>query len=182
VEKHYGVDWLSIAEIPDGMQRVRIPKLRVPWQPQIHTDRSVEVENVTALITLYNRLAEHSPELGRLVVEGNPLKPAALMFVPDRASRNSASPVKVKAFSLARILKSHWSDLRQDISQAQDRAMIFAEEKSTMSVVEGNASIHEETRLLVATGSEAFVDMVESIAAAYTGRPQSFDNAIPGSN
>jgi hypothetical protein len=168
VEKHFNVDWRSIAEIPDQMKyAVRIPKLRVPWQQQIHKDRPAEAENVTALITLYNRLAEHRPELGTLVVEGDPLKPSAVMFVPDKTSRNAQSTFKVRAFSLGRIPESDWAKLRHDIAEAYSRAMEFALQTGAALAMQGSVSIHEDTRLIVATGSEIYVDMVGSIVEAH---------------
>jgi hypothetical protein len=168
VEKYYGADWSSIAEIPGEMKyAVRIPKLRVPWQQRIYKNRSAEVENVNALITLYNRLAEHRPELGTLVVEGDPLKPSAVMFVPDQTWRKAQSSFKVRAFSLGQIPKSDWAKLRQDIAEAHSTAMDFAQQTGASFTMQGDVNIHESTRLLVATGSETYVDMVGSIVEAY---------------
>ncbi len=164
VEKQFKVDWLSVASIPSEMDKVQVPKLRLTARP---TTRLAARE----LVNLYNRLAERSPQLGTLVVDGNDAKPSFVMLVPNPAWGLEQPKIKVKAFTvwgLSDILKQK---LEQDIDRAREEAMDYTAVRRGSPVafrsLAGRVAIHKDTDLLVAIGPESYVNMVELIVAAY---------------
>lgn len=169
------VDWRSVANIPTEMANVQIPKLRFnpgsvgPSQPRA----GGESGPLAALVSLYNQLGEQKPELGRLIVKGELRKPSVVVFVPDKAAVDIESKIKVKAFSIYEIDKADRAKLQTDIDRARGEAMISAahlRRSAGIRNLEGSVAMHEDTSLLVATGPESFVEMVESIVNAYQER------------
>ena len=190
VEKQCNVNWSEVADIPAQMQNVRIPALRIdqesirsilthpdPRQGQpaglnpfagsgiLSEHRATPLQ---AVVVLYNHLGDMKPELGRLVVEGDLAKPSVVMFIPG----NTREPpeTKVKAFPLKGILEKDWDKLEQDILMAQ---------KEWYNTFNGDApaprttvEIHRATSLIVATGPAPFMEMVESMVAAYRENAQ----------
>ncbi len=193
IEKRYQVDWLSIASIPAELGDVRVPRLRIPdgllalgleqggasgaafdaMQIAQGGDSNPFAAKLWGIVTLYNRLAEHEPQLGTLVVEADPFhpeKPYAVMLVPDKRSASAQDHLRIKAFPLRGIPESQWSKLEEDIARAKDVAAGVSQRGETafaIQVLKGVAQIHRETNLLVAYGPESFVEMVDSIVAAY---------------
>ena len=167
VEKDYQVDWLSIADIPDELRQVRVPKLRIP-----RTGRGPEWQGeVCHLVPLYNELTEQNPQLGKLVVLGAPWKPSAVMLVPRSASAGAQVQLKVKAFSLTAIHPSDWKRVERDIEEARNDALGYGNRSgnggATALAIQGTVSIHKDTKLLVAVGTEGYLEMVESVVAAH---------------
>jgi hypothetical protein len=128
------------------------------------------------LVDFYNRLGEKKPELGMLVVEGGVspftfvvgyLKPSVVMLVPDKASAQGQPQIKVKAFSVRGVPEKDWDKLNEDIAIAQDEGRFYAERQLRRSVQPGQVSLHKASSLLVATGPESYIEMVESIVSAY---------------
>ena len=174
VDEHYKVDWRSIAQIPDEMRYVQVPKLRIPGQA--HPPRPGEPprpDELTALVVLYHRLAERNPQLGNLVVEGDPRQPSVVMFVPEKTSATAQPQVKVKAFSLKGIPEKEWARLSKDIELTRDEGMQYEHVRQYQAgsrskpTLDGRVSIHNDTGLLVAIGAEPYVEMVESIVAVH---------------
>lgn len=171
VEEHFKVDWLSIAYIPDEMQRVEIPKLRLmPNSLGYH----VTGNQVTQLVDLYNRLAERSPQLGNLVVQGDPSKPAVVMLVPNQTWEKEQPKIKVKAFPVWELSDALKEKLAREIDRAGMEALEYAAGRRAVQVafssLEGSVAMHKDTGLLVAMGPDSYVDMVESIVAAFRGQ------------
>jgi hypothetical protein len=185
------VDWLSIADMPEEMINgpVVVPKLRfdltfmlldgrLSWTRHTASGSDEGMllilqvrDNLKNLVTLYNRLGHERPELGQLLVDGNLDKPSVVMIVPDKSASATQPEIKVKAFSLAGIPEKSLASLQEDIRRAQEQAEDYSH-RYGRGIGRGWVSIHEVTHLLVATGSEAYVQMVESVVEAYRPKDQ----------
>jgi hypothetical protein len=169
VQKKFKVDWSSVAEIPEGMESIQIPKFRIDIVSEISRD----YQPLKEIVRLYNKLGDEKTELGKLIVEPeyNPANPSIVMFVPQKSPVRQPAEIKVKAFPLRRILKEDWKKIREDILRASEEAMSFdghiGVKYGTRSTIVGDVGIHEDTSVLVAYGTPSFVDMVESIVAAH---------------
>ncbi len=184
VQDQYKVDWVSVAEIPREMADAQIPRLRINQDSLGPILRRTGGEGglLEALVSLYNQLGEQKPELGRLIVKGDLAKPSVVMFVPDKAVTDTPPKVKVKAFSIFGINEAERAKLQTDIDQATQEAMKYAARlrgSTGLSNLEGTVAIHNETSLLVATGPESFVDMVESIVNACLAKERARNPAVP---
>jgi hypothetical protein len=173
VQEQYKVDWSSVSDIPKEMADVHIPRLRISQTYSFAaTGLSREEygnESLKQLLSLYNQLGEQRPELGRLVVKGDLTKPSVVMFVPDKAATDAQPKVKVKAFSILGLSDAQRVKLQEDIRGAKEEALEYASRlhsSSSLQSMVGIVWMHNDTSLLVATGSESFVDMVESIVTA----------------
>jgi len=169
VEKCYQADWLSVAHIPEEMDSIQLPMLRVPrygWPPP-SGGPSIQGE-LAALVSLYNSLSEREPQFGTLVVMGDLQKPSVVRLVPNKAD---GPQVRVKAFPIQRIPEQDWKKLDQDISNARNEAVDYASTirkgSATAGLLHGTVKFHSDTKLLIAVGSDAYVEMVESIVAAH---------------
>ncbi len=189
VQNQFKVDWKSVADVPRLMADVRIPRLRIGPESMASSAGAGgggltwpgpgvpgaipgarpggEVNPLWTLVSLYNRLGEQRPELGRLVVEGDLAKPSVVMFVPDKNAANSQPEFKVKAFSIKEIRRPEWRRLVETIKVANDEAMARSQNTRDAQLVRGSVRLHEDTSLLVANGTPAYVDMVESMVAAF---------------
>ncbi len=180
VEKEFKVDWLSVADIPREMDHVRVPQFRIDFktpdavqgQPP-RTSLPLEVR-LMRLIAFYNRMAQEKPELGKLFVDPEPImsvKPSVVLLVPDKNSPTAKPEMKVKAFALRGLPKTQWNEVVKDVMEAEDDTRQFNAEMQARyggrPDIQGSVRIHESTSLLVASGSESYVEMVESIVAAH---------------
>jgi hypothetical protein len=177
VQRQYQVDWLSVADIPKELTDVHIPRLRINQESVgvILAGKGAGGGSLEAVVSLYNQLWENNNALGRLVVKGDLTKPSIVMFVRDPASTDTQPRIKVKAFSISGASGADRAKLVDDIGRAREEAMSYAMHlrgPSALRNLEGTVAIHDDTSLLVATGSEAFVDMVESIVAASQAKDQ----------
>jgi hypothetical protein len=184
VQRQYNVDWLSVADIPKEMADVRIPRLRINREALMslgHGD-DVGAEALAAVISLYNQLGTQKPELGHLVVQGGMAKPSVVMFVPDKSLTEARPKVKVKAFSIWGISDPARDTLLEDIERTKKEALDSAERQRGASRhrdLEGTVAIHKDTSLLVATGPESFVDLVDSIVTAFLVRERARNPSAP---
>jgi hypothetical protein len=169
VDKCYQVDWLSIARIPEEMESVQLPTLRVPRYPDGRAPSGLP--EVRDLVRLYNSLAGREPKFGTLLLEGDSTKPSAVMLVPSEAGDPIRSQVRVKAFPIQGIHRPDWKKLEKDIDSAREEAVNYGNIRrkgiATARLFEGQVSFHKDTGLLVAVGSEPYLEMVESIVAAH---------------
>ena len=184
LQQQYKVDWLSVADIPEEMADVRIPRLRINRGSLMAVGHGGDVgtDALGALVSLYNQLGEQKPELGRLIVKGDLTKPTVVMFVPNKALTDTPPKVKVKAFSIYGINDAERAKLEDDIGRARKEAMEYASRlrgSSGPRSLEGTVAIHNETSLLVATGTESFVDMVESIVTACQAKERARNPGAP---
>jgi hypothetical protein len=170
VQRQYRVDWLSMADIPKEMADVHIPRLRISEASLGSLTGAVGPDKwLSGLVSLYNLVGQKKPELGSLLVQGNLAKPSVVMFVPGKAMTDAQSSIRVKAFSISGISDAERAKLQEDIDRSQREAMVYAsllQGPSGPHSLDGTVAMHNETRLLVATGTESFVEMVESIVAA----------------
>jgi hypothetical protein len=184
VQRQYNVDWASVADIPKEMADVRIPKLRIYQEsvPAILAGKGVGSGPLGAVVSLYNQLWENNNALGRLVVKGDLSKPSIVMFVRDPAGSDPQRNVKVKAFSIYGINNEERAKLIGDIDRAKLEAMEYESHlhgPSAVHSLEGTVAIHNDTSLLVCTGPESFVDMVESIVNAFQAKEQGRNPSTP---
>ena len=184
VQEQYKVDWSSVADIPKEMADVHIPRLRISQDSLGPILRRTGSESgpLGALVSLYNQLGEQKPELGRLIVKGDLTKPSVVMFVPDKAATDTQPKVKVKAFSIWGISDAERAKLQEDIDRAKKEALDYASRmrgSSGLRGLEGTVAIHNDTSLLVATGPESFVEMVESIVTAYGAKERARNPTSP---
>lgn len=168
IQKQFGVEWSSVVDIPREMADVRIPRLRLTQQSLAALARRPGGTNnpLGALISLYNQLGEQKRELGRLIVQGDLAKPSVVAFVPDKTLADAQPKLKTRAFSIHGINDADRKKLLEDIERAKQEAFEFALHNSSSRALDGAVAIHSDTGLLVATGSEPFVEMVESIVNA----------------
>jgi hypothetical protein len=183
VQEQYKVDWISVADIPNEMQDVHIPRLRINQDSLGPISRPTGSESgpLAALVSLYNQLGEQKPELGRLIVKGDLTKPSVVMFVPDKAAADTQPKVKVKAFSIWGLSDAERAKLLDDIYGAKREALDYVSRmrgSSDLRGLEGTVAIHDNANLLVATGPEPFVEMVDSIITAFAMRERD-RNPIP---
>jgi len=187
------VDWLSIADIPDEVMGGRVPKLRFELSFMVldgrlswvrhgasGSDEAMSLilqvqDNLKNLVTLYNKLGNERPQLGHLLVEGNLDKPSVVMLVPDKSAAASQPQIKVKAFSVVGIPEKALDSLQNDVRLAQEQAESYSQHFGR-GIGGGFVNLHAATHLLVATGSQGFVEMVESVVEAYRPKgPQVVD-------
>lgn len=191
VQQQCNVNWSSLAEIPPEMENVRVPKLRInrdslgPILKESPPGRSgngpaaggsgpsPSTAPLRALVALYNDLGARKPELGHLIVEGSLGNPAAVMFIGGASG--PAAEIKVKAFPIKSIPEKDWGALGHDIAMARDEAGAYSKQRGASETLQGHSSINRGTKLLIATGSGSYIEMVESIVAAYTA-----NEGVPG--
>ncbi len=174
VEKQFKVDWLSIASIPAELQQVQIPKLRLTPKPKGNMALGMD-SPVRQLVLLYNSLAEKSPQLGTLLVDGDdPRKPSAVMLVPNKTTSVVQARMKTMAFPLRGVPEKDWATLADEIMQMGGEATHY--EAMMTGGLEasqpGFVKVHQAAALLVVTGSESFVEMAESVVAAFQANQQ----------
>jgi hypothetical protein len=110
------------------------------------------------------------------------MKPSVVMFVPDKPQTETQPKIKVKAFSIYGINEAERARLQEDIDRARKEAMEYTSRlrgSSGQRSLEGTVAIHNETSLLVATGPESFVEMVESIVNACLAKERARNPAMP---
>jgi hypothetical protein len=188
VQEQFKVDWSSVADIPKEMADVSIPRLRISQDslgPILQRPGSGSGP-LEALVSLYNQLGEQKPELGRLIVKGDLTRPSVVMFVPDKTATDTRLQVKVKAFPIWGISDPARATLLEDIERSKKEALDYASRlrgSSGLRGLEGTVAIHNDTSLLVATGPESFVDIVESIVTAFLAKERArnpeFRTALP---
>ncbi len=173
IEKHYHVDWFSVLTASDDSMNLRVPKLRLTQRAGTGILAEAHLRSyLNELLTLYNHVAENDPRLDKLFIEGYLPAPSVVMFIP----RTNSSPpdMKVRAFPLAGIPKEDWGKLQKELMEATDQAKMHILEWHRVSGgndrtgFEGaSAAIHPETNVLVACGSEVYLQLVDSFINAF---------------
>ena len=189
VEKQYKVNWSSVADIPEAVQSVQIPALRMDresLEPILRRGRRYgggffggtngmgaavspamidERNPLEALVALYNSLQQAKPELGRLIVEGDFAKPSVVMFVAPHDS-SATSDFQMRAFPLKGIPKDTWDKLARE-AEAELGNLAQAQRTPASSWKFVSLRIHRDTGLLVVLGPAAFLDAVGSFVTAW---------------
>jgi len=192
VEKQYKVNWSSLADIPDRIQSVHVPALRMnreSLEPLLRRGRRfgglsgggfligtndlgtasalsvMEQRNpLEAVVALYNSLQQAKPELGQLVVEGDFAKPSVVMFISPHASSATAD-FQMKAFPLKGIPEKEWDKLARVAEE--ELGNLAAAQRTPNRKSGATLHIHHETGLLVVLGPSSFLEAVGSFVTAW---------------
>ena len=162
LDRHFRTRLMQILTLPETLSRTQVPKLRVA------------AEDPREVLCLYNRL--QSPTLGqwRFEPDGVPQNAPGtnmnvLMLVPDKsvvAGKMERSIIRVKGVALAGVPEAKWEALTRDINEAR----IYGEEaaaKGVGDVFGGSFRFQRESKVLIVSGSEAYIETVTSLVAAH---------------
>lgn len=175
LDKHFRTRLVQILTLPDRLARTRVPKLRVA------------ADDPREVLTVYNRL--ESPTLGqwRFEPDSAAQNPPStnlnvLMLEPDKsaaAGRMERAVTKVKGVALAGVPEANWAALTRDINEARS----YGEEttKGVGDVLEGSFRFQRESKVLIVSGSEAYIEMVESFVAAHRMNAEIESKAVSSS-
>src|SRR5438477_2479659 len=176
LDKHFRTRLIQVLTLPETLSRTQVPKLRVA------------ADDPREVLTLYNRL--QSPTLGqwRFEPEGAAQNPPStnmnvLMLVPDKsavAGKVERGLIKVKGVALAGVPEAKWDALARDIDEAR-RYGAEAASKGVANVFEGSFHFQRESKVLIVSGSEAYLEMAESLVSAHRVNAEIETKAVSGS-
>jgi hypothetical protein len=163
LDRHFRTRLVQILTLPETLSRTKVPKLRVA------------ADDPREVLSLYNRL--ESPTLGQWRFEpggtgqntnASGTNMNVLMLVPDKntaASKMERSATKVKGVALAGVPEAKWEALMRDIDQAR----AYGEEaaKGSGEAFGGTVRVQRDSKVLIVAGSEAYLEMVESLVNAH---------------
>jgi len=153
-EHHLMVEWVSIATIPPEMEKIQVPKLRVPVGPP------------EQLLKLYNRLGEQNPALGKWVWEGPVNNPTALMLVPSDKSppvaKSPEPPMESAVFLLQYISGTNLITAAEALKALDDVAQRNAR-AAGQTPVPDRVVIDQRTSCLIVSGSREYVNMASNL-------------------
>lgn len=168
LQKQYGVDLMSLADISPGIDRAHVPKLRIPAaRPLSNIPQPLwQLDN---MIALYNQLAKDDPRLGKLFVQSSGTNVIAVTLRPLPTTDVARVEIKTRAFPLAGIPEAKWSELTRVIGFTQLEIQNRPESRGQLGEMFGppSVSIHKSSELLIAVGSETYIDLVGSIVDAW---------------
>jgi hypothetical protein len=163
LDKHFRTRLVQILTLPETLSKTKVPKMKVP------------AEDPRQVLTVYNRL--QSPTLGqwRFEPDGSPgTNMNALVLVPDKSvvsNKIERSLTKVKAIALAGVPETKWESLTSDI-EAGKKYGEDAAAKGAGDAFGGSLRFQRESRVLIVSGSEAYIEMVESFVLAHRTNAQ----------
>jgi hypothetical protein len=168
LDRHFRTRLVQVLTLPEVLSKTKVPKLRVA------------ADDPREVLSVYNRL--QSPTLGQWHYEpdGTTPKPPgihtntnvnmnALMLVPDKtvvASKMDRSVMRVKGLALAGVPETKWEGLLHDIKDAQAYGE-KAVPNGGAAPLEGSIRVQRESMILLAAGTEAYIEMVESLVSAH---------------
>jgi hypothetical protein len=148
-QDYFGVDW-SMTVIPPDMQNIRVMPFRITY-PSGPGD----------VLNLYDKLSgQVSPPLGQWFLEGDAYKPDILML-----SSNGQTIPQAKAIAIADIPKDKWNQIQNNIRQADRASQEFANAPQYQD--SGNLLFQDDSKILVVIGPPSFIELAESVVAAY---------------
>ena len=109
--------------------------------------------------------------LGQWKYSGPSDDPAVLALIPDKDVALTKTGARVKALALSGIPTPKWKALQEDVQVARDAGRRMAEELGGERY-DGDIHIQRDSKILIASGSEGFIQMVESVLAAYRSNAQ----------
>lgn len=185
LEKHFGVDW-SVAQIPPEMRNVRVPEFRIGDETHlinrdtegrdVDSGEAARLTNVGRVVSLYNAIAAKYPAIGKwnaVNADGTRdedyYRPSIILLSPPAAGNESekAPSMKVKALPLEGIPENQWSSVKRGIEMAQSTANEDLRNANPPGeLVDGKVSIQAESKTLVVVGTQAYIDLAESVVAA----------------
>ena len=163
LDRHFRTRLVQILTLPEMLRKTQVPKLRVA------------AEDPREVLSLYNRL--DSPMLGQWRYEpsdaprngpGTGTNMNVLMLVPDKnviTAKSAPSVIKVKALALAGVPESKWEALAADIEVARRTGEDLTQGAS--DTYKGTSRFQKESKVLIISGSEPFIETVESVIDAY---------------
>ena len=157
LDKHFRTRLMQILTLPDLLRKTEVPKL------QVAADDPREV------LSVYNRL--ESPTLGQWRFEPDAKAQKSpgtnmnvLMLVPDKSvTATKMDRLKVKGLALAGVPEAKWPLLTRDLDQACEEAS----KKEEIETLRGSVRIQRDSKVLIVSGSEAYIEMVESLVGAH---------------
>jgi hypothetical protein len=153
-ENRFKVDWVGMATIPPEMEKILVPKLRVP------------VQQPDQLLKLYNRLGEQNPALGKWVWEGPVNYPTVLMLVPSDKSppvaKSPEPPMEVRLFLLTYISGTNLITAADALKAVDDVAQRNAR-AAGQTPVPNRVIIDQRTSSLLLSGSREYMNMAEDL-------------------
>ncbi len=152
MDKHFRTRLGQILSIPSSLARAQVPRMKIA------------TEKPEDALQVYNHIQD--PMLGQWRYAGPTDDPAVLALVADKDVALSKGGARVKAMSLGGLPKPSWKNLQEDVEVAREEGMRAAD-KLGGDRYEGSIHIQPESKILIASGSEGFIDMVESVVAAH---------------
>lgn len=175
LQTQYGADLMSVAEIAPGMDRARVPKLRLQAPRAFGGQDAATMAQMHLgnMISLYNQLAKSDPRLGHLFVRWGTTPEAmstatAVILGPVRATNAVPVEVKTRAFPLRGLPEKQWEVALNEIEETLKTLMKVEAEREANSLggttpVHRSVRIHQSSGLLVATGLESDLEFVASV-------------------
>ncbi len=162
LDRHFRTRLVQILTLPETLSRTKVPKLRVA------------AEDPREVLTLYNRL--QSPTLGQWRFEPDVAAQKTpgtnmnvLMLVPDKsmvAGKMERNATKVKGVALGGVPEAKWEALLRDIDQAK----VYGDDAASKGLGDafvGSVRVQRDSKVLIVLGSEAYLEMVESLVSAH---------------
>ena len=175
LDRHFRTRLVQILTLPETLSKTKVPKLRVA------------ANDPREVLSLYNRL--DNPALGQWRFEPNGTNlnqqgtnMNVLMLVPDKAvaaSKAERSVTKVKGIPLAGVPEAKWEALVRDIEVARKHGEEAT--KGTSDAFGGSIHIQRDSKVLIVAGSEAYLEMVESLVGAHRANAEIELKGAPGS-
>ena len=153
---HFRTRLGEILSIPSSLAHAQVPKMRL------------STENPGDALALYNRV--DNPFLGRWYWD--PSDPNGgtnlhvLTLVPNAGATAEKPVSRVKAIALGGVPEDKWRALEEDVAVAQKVGRNDAERRGSENP-EGEIHIQPASKVLIVSGSDAFIEMVESVVAAH---------------
>jgi hypothetical protein len=162
-DQRFHLAWLGIATLPKTQESIQVPPF------------SVYITQPTDVLNMYNWLAANNPLLGKWEWQGDGETPNALILQAPQADASSelAKELRVKAFSLAGIPKNHWDQLVEEVYSTKRGVEDYYGNPSIIdgrapSTVQGKIlGIQPDSKILAAAGTQSFIDLVDSVVAAF---------------
>ena len=145
---------------------LRVPKMRQIFSAPPGADWS-------KVLKLYNQISDEGDGfLGKWIFTPSTpwtdgaryLPPQTLIFLPPRPAAGEAGAVQVRAFPIRNMPRDRLNQLRDVIEIESQRS---SRSEPSLSLGHGRLNVHEGSELLVAVGSKAYVDLVQTVVEAF---------------
>jgi hypothetical protein len=156
LDHHFRTRLGEILSIPSSLAHAQVPKMRL------------STESPGDALALYNRV--DNPFLGRWYWD--PANPNGgtnlhlLTLVPNAGATAEKPVSRVKAIALGGVPEDKWRALEEDVAVAQKFGRNDAERRGSENP-DGEIHIQPASKVLIVSGSDAFIEMVESVVAAH---------------
>jgi hypothetical protein len=129
-------------------------------------EESDTARSLGALVSLYNSISGVKPELGRLVVEGDFVKPSVVLFVSGNVS--AGPEIRVKAYPLRGIPEKEWEAIVLTVQQ-EIEALLGAQAGPRTGEPNRRiqVALHRGIGLLIVRAPEQVLETAESIVTAW---------------